>query len=578
MKASDYVVEFLIQHKITDVFGYPGGMVTHFMDSLNKYRDRISAHLNYHEQACAIAACGWAEITGRPGVAYATSGPGATNLLTGIACAYFDSLPCIFITGQVNTYEQKGSLRVRQKGFQETDVVSMVQAVTKHAVTVNETSELPELLETLYQTAIEGRPGPVLLDIPMNVWRGEVECPKLVSALPVTTKDESDQNALNILRELQKARRPIILAGHGITLSGTRECFRAFVERTKIPTVTSMIGVDVLPTNSPLCCGMIGAYGGRWPNYLVNHSDCILSLGSRLDSRQTGTQRGLFAPGAKLLRVDIDKAELENRVNEREFHYNSKLELLLPTLLKNAEQFQWDFQDWRYCCVRIQEKLSAADPIEAGNQFVMKLGKLCPDGIVITTDVGQNQVWIAQSMGIKANQRVLFSGGHGAMGYSLPAAIGAAVATKRPVVCVTGDGGLQMNIQEMQTIVREKLPIKIILLNNRVLGMIHHFQEMYFNSNFVQTDDQTGFTVPNFIGIATAYGLRAVRYSEDLPLGALLSDGNPIFIEVMLPQTTRLIPKLGLNKPIHDQEPPLPKGLQNEIDAILQTYIQRDSR
>lgn len=575
MKASDYVVEFLIQHKITDIFGYPGGMVTHFMDSLDKYRMQISAHLNYHEQACAMAACGWAEITGLPGVAYATSGPGATNLLTGIACAYFDSLPCIFITGQVNTYEQKENLRVRQKGFQETDIVSMAQPITKQAVMVRNASELPELLETLYRVSMEGRRGPVLVDIPMNVWREDIEKPLPLWDQPLQPAIPPVEIATGILHELQKAHRPVILAGHGITLSGSREYFRAFVEQTGIPTVTSMIAVDVLPSKSAYCYGMIGAYGNRWSNYLVNHSDCILSLGSRLDSRQTGTCRDMFAPTAKLLRVDIDRSELEHRVNDWETHYEVLLEELLPVLLEKSKQIIWKFHDWQHCCMKIYSKLKYADRLEAASLFVEKLGELCPDGVVITTDVGQNQVWVAQSLEVKENQRILFSGGHGAMGYSLPAAIGAAIATKHPIICVTGDGGLQMNIQELQTVVREHLPIKIILLNNRALGMIHHFQEMYFDSNFVQTDDSAGFTVPDFIGIAKAYGIRAMRYTNEISLKSILADADPAFIEVALPQTTRLVPKLGLNKPIHEQEPPLSEKLQNEISTILK-YKSRE--
>ena len=570
MKASDYVVEFLIQHKITDIFGYPGGMITHFMDSLDKYRGQISAHLNYHEQACAMAACGWAEITGLPGVAYATSGPGATNLLTGIACAYFDSLPCIFITGQVNTYEQKGMLDVRQKGFQETDIVSMARPVTKRAVKINDVSELPETLEAMYQVSMEGRRGPVLLDIPMNIWRESIKKTVSHDVRPVEKRELPTEIAVDILHELQECHRPVILAGHGIILSGTREYFRAFVERAGIPTVTSMIAVDVLPSKSAYCYGMIGTYGNRWSNYLLNYSDCILSLGSRLDSRQTGTCRELFAPQAKLLRVDVDQSELKNRISAAEKDYTVLLEELLPVLLEKSKEIYWDFYSWQRCCMQVYSKLKHVDRMEAASLFAEKLGELCPDETVITTDVGQNQVWVAQSFGVKENQRVLFSGGHGAMGYSLPAAIGAAIATKQPVICITGDGGLQMNIQELQTVVRERLPIKIILFNNHALGMIHHFQELYFSSNFMQTDNRKGFTVPDFIGIAEAYGIRAVRYTNESLLKSILEDDVPAFIEVVLPQTTKIVPKLGLNKPLHEQEPPLSQELKNEISAIFQ--------
>lgn len=570
MKASDYIVEFLIRNGITDIFGYPGGMVTHLMDSLDRYRDNISAHVNYHEQACAMAACGWAEITGLPGVAYATSGPGATNLLTGVACAYFESLPCIFITGQVNTYEQKGTLGVRQKGFQETDIVSMAKPITKDAFMVTEAAQVPSALKRAYQIALSGRRGPVLLDIPMNVFRGEVaECPETVQIQEGNSPVLVDKAASEIILKLQAAKRPVILAGHGIALSNTRDMFRSFVELTGIPTVTSMIAVDAIPSKSPFCYGMIGAYGIRSANYLVDFSDCILTLGSRLDCRQIGVNKTLFAPDAQILRVDIDNGELENRINNRERQYVVSLEDLLPVLFRKAKSLKWDFSDWRMRCEQVRQRLKTVDKQERGNLLAKKLGDLLPDGITVTTDVGQNQVWIAQSMQVKPHQRILFSGGHGAMGYSLPAAIGAAIATKKPVVCCVGDGGFQMNLQELEFIAREKLPIKIILMNNQALGMIHHFQEMYFNSNYMQTDSKTGYTVPNFDAIVQAYGLRTVSGANIDALLSVFEDDGPAFIELRLPESTHVYPKLGLNTPIHRQEPPLPDALLKELTQIL---------
>ena len=572
MKASDYIVEFLIKKHITDVFGYPGGMVTHLMDSLDKYSGQITAHINYHEQACAMAACGWAEITGLPGVAYATSGPGATNLLTGIACAFFESLPCIFITGQVNTYEQKGKFKVRQKGFQETDIVSMAQPVTKMAVMVQKSEDLPGLMEMAFHMAMEGRPGPVLLDIPMDIFRAEIGKKHSSEVLSAPMQEEyhrAEVIAREILYQLHQARCPVILAGHGISLSGTREAFRKLIEHIKIPVVTSMIAVDAISSDSPYRFGMIGAYGVRWANYLLSHSDCILSLGSRLDCRQTGVNTELFAPKAKILRVDVDPGELENTINDTEKQYCISLQHLVPYLLHEALQLPWDFSNWLNCCTHVRKRLEQIEQIEPGNRFAERLGEILPANVTVTTDVGQNQVWIAQSLFIKQTQRVLFSGGHGAMGYSLPAAIGASIATKRPVIAVTGDGGLQMNLQELQCIVREKLPIKVVLMNNRSLGMIHHFQEIYFKSNYAQTDCQKGYTVPDFLKIAQAYGIRAVRYSEKIDIEQLVSDNDPALIEVHLPQNTRTFPKLGINRPIHEQEPLLDEMVKTELEGIF---------
>lgn len=569
MKASDYIVKFLIQKNIADVFGYPGGMVTHFMDSLDKYKESINTYINYHEQASAMAACGWAEITGLPGVAFATSGPGATNLLTGIACAYYDSLPCIFITGQVNTYEQKGEMPVRQRGFQETDIVSMAKPVTKEAFAVTSDIQLPQALEMAYQIAMSGRRGPVLLDIPMNIFRGDVK-------YDTPYNDEhSPKDSLNsfkvadlIIKELNQAKRPVVLAGHGISLAGVKDDFLGFVEQANIPTVTSMLAVDLIPDSSRCKFGMVGAYGNRWANFILNHSDCILSLGSRLDCRQIGVNKALFAPFAKLLRVEIDTGELANCVKEDETDFCISLNDLLPVLKRKSSESALNHDEWISRCSRLKEVLLHVDEKEPGNSFVEHIGEYIPQDAVITTDVGQNQVWVAQSLKIKKNQRVIFSGGMGAMGYSLPAAIGAAIASKKPTICFCGDGGLQMNLQELQVVVRENLPIKIILLNNRALGMIHHFQEMYFNSNYVQTVEERGYSIPDFSKIMAAYGIRIVQYNSTELLAEALSDMEPAFIEINLPEDTHIYPKLGLNKPIHMQEPMLPAELLEKLESI----------
>ena len=569
MKASDYIVEFLIQHGIHDVFGYPGGMVTHLMDSLDRYKGKIRAHVNYHEQASAMAACGWAEITGLPGVAYATSGPGATNLLTGIACAYFDSLPCVFITGQVNTYEQRGEMGVRQRGFQETDITPMARPITKLAFSVRSASELPQALEHGFRTAMEGRPGPVLLDIPMNISRDELE----IRAIPVPGPDtpfiqeDAEYAARELISALQAAKRPVVLAGHGIHSSKKEDDFLDFIHTAGLPVVTSMNGMDLVPSDWPERYGMIGAYGARQANYIVNHSDCILSLGSRLDCRQTGVNRSIFAPSAKLLRVDLDPAELEYSVHSGQYSYQVPLESLLPILSQEARKEAWEFSHWRNCCHALRRTLARVDEKEPGAKALEELSALFPEKAVITVDVGQNQVWSAQSLRVKKRQRVLFSGGMGAMGYSLPAAIGAALASGGPAFCICGDGGFQMNIQELQFIAREKLPVKIILLNNRALGMIHHFQEMYFSSNYAQTEEGKGYSVPDFTRIVQAYGIRVVS-PEERELASVFSDKEPAFLEVPLPSNTHVTPKLGMNRPIHLQEPPLSEELLEKLEKI----------
>ncbi|OJU18413.1 MAG: acetolactate synthase [Clostridiales bacterium 43-6] len=564
MKISDYIVSFLADKGITDVFGYPGGMVTHLMDSFNK-QNRITAHVNYHEQGAAFCACGYAQASLRPGVAYATSGPGATNLITGIANAYFDSIPCIFITGQVNTYESKGGLSVRQKGFQETEIIGIVQSVTKYAVQVTKPEEIRYELEKAFCICASGRPGPVLLDIPMNIQRQDIEPEELHSYEP-EPKKEKPFHLADILTELKSAKRPCMIVGAGVKISGMQKQLRKLSDRLGIPVVSSMIAVDVLPGSYENYYGFIGAYGERRANFIVAKSDLILSLGSRLDCRQVGTVKENFAPDAKLIRVDIDADEMTNIIKPDELQIAADLRTVIPWLIENTEEsLKGQYSDWIHVCNDITDRLLNIDQ-EASNGIVKELSKIIPENTVITTDVGQNQVWLAQSFDIKDNQEMFFSGGHGAMGYSLPAAIGAYYGSGKTVVSFNGDGGVQMNIQELQFIAREKIPVKVVILNNHSLGMIRHFQEMYFDSIYTQTVTDNGYTVPSFQKIAAAYDLPYYCISENIPSDdKIFSEDGPAVIEVMLPHETYVFPKLAMNKPNQDQEPAIDREIYDYL-------------
>lgn len=574
MKLSDYIVSFLIEKEITDVFGYPGGMVTHLMDSFDKYKNYITAHVNYHEQGAAFCACGYAQTAKRPGVAYATSGPGATNLITGIANAYFDSIPCIFITGQVNTNESKGDLSVRQKGFQETDIVNIVNSITKYAVKINNKNDIKYELEKAFHLSISERPGPVLIDIPMNIQSAEI-APEYLKNYNIVSIQKTDNYYEEIktmmLKMINSSKKPVILGGNGINIANVSNEFRDFIELLGLPVVTSMTGKDILPSNIESNFGFIGAYGNRSANFIISNSDLIISIGSRLDCRQTGSDLKLFAQNANIVRLDIDRDELTNKIKENETHFVVDLKEIFPVLL-NTKGFDIKdkYRKWFYACNQIRRELIGIDTQYETN-LIKEFSNKVPDDCIITTDVGQNQVWVAQSFNVKNNQKMLFSGGHGAMGYSLPAAIGAYYGSGKNVVCFNGDGGLQMNMQELQFIVRENIPIKIILLNNSSLGMIRHFQEMYFESNYVQTNMNGGYTTPNFEKIANAYELRYVNVSsveEILKCEELLVDDKPCFIEISLIDTTYVYPKLAMDKPIHDQDPPLDRKLFNKLLEI----------
>lgn len=568
MKVSDFIVEYLIEKGITDVFGYPGGMVTHLMESFSKYSGRISAHVTYHEQGAAFAACGYAQISGRPGVAYATSGPGATNLITGICNAFFDSIPTVFITGQVNTFESRGQYTVRQRGFQETDIVSMVEPVTKYAKYVESPDKIKYYLDSAFAAATSGRMGPVLLDIPMNVFRAEIIPDMLQSAVlqdELVSTETVDEASKMLEAALNNAKRPCCLIGNGVKITNTQGVIKEFCHKFHIPMVTSMIAFDVV-NDDIQSYGFIGAYGDRAANFVVAKSDLVITVGSRLDVRQVGAKRENFAPDSQIVRFDVDKGELEYHVHENEISIQANMQEICQVLKRIENNCDYDYSAWIEICDEIKKELADVDKRITGD-LVNRVSQNFPEDAVITTDVGQNQVWVAQFIELKKKQKVLFSGGHGAMGYSLPAAIGAYYASRKPVICVTGDGGLQMNIQELQFIVREKIPIKIVVLNNDALGMIRHFQEMYFNGNYYQTKPSGGYNAPNFKKVAEAYGIRSICYDmnglPDTITG--FDDDSPLLLEIMINEDTYVFPKLEFGKPNQDQEPLLNRKFYNHL-------------
>lgn len=567
MKVSDYIVEYLISKNITDVFGYPGGMVTYFMDSLSKRQDEIKSHLAYHEQGAAFAACGYAQVSGRVGVAYATSGPGATNLITGICNAYFDSIPTLFITGQVNTFESKNNRNVRQCGFQETDIVSIVKPVTKYAVKIEKAEDIKYQLDYAFHIALSGRKGPVLLDIPMNIFRAEIDPVNLAGYTPPVESccfEYSEQ----LVKLLRQSKKPLILLGNGIKSSCAVDEIYKVVEKLKIPVISTMIAVDVA-AGYKYNYGFIGAYGNRTANFLASKCDLLISVGARLDVRQVGANRENFAPSAKIVRIDIDEGELSYTVHKDEIHICADIESLVEAFKKIEAK---DYTDWINLCESIKAKLIGLDD-RRPNLIVKDIGSLIPENTIITTDVGQNQVWVAQSLELKNGQRILFSGGHGAMGYSLPAAVGACMASsKKPTVCFSGDGGIQMNIQELMAVSSERLPIKIILLNNYALGMIRHFQEMYFDKNYTQTTISGGYAVPDFSAIASAYGIKYICCESEEDIHSIdktiFESDEPVLLEVKIKENTYVFPKLEFGKPNQDQEPLLERKLYEEINNM----------
>lgn len=563
MKASDYVARFLRDAGCTNVFGVPGGAVTHLIDSMAK-TPGIQFIGTYHEQGAAFAAEGYARWKNSVGVAMATSGPGATNLITGIGSAWFDSIPCLYLTGQVNTYEYKGDLPIRQRGFQETDIVSIAAPITKYAVKVDHPARLRFELEKALCIATSDRPGPVLLDLPMDVQRAELDPGSLESYQP--TQPGKGPPLDPAIRALNGCKRPVILSGGGVRLARATQELAQLANELQIPIVTTLMGRDSFDNRSPLWLGMTGTYGHRLANLALANSDLILALGARLDSRQTGTEPESFARAARLIRVDVDEHELQRKIKPEELAVKADIREFLTRLNGLRCRIHVNTYDWLGWIDRCRASL----PIErSGPQGILDtLTDWLPDHGAACLDVGANQMWAAQLLNVSGKQRVLTSGGMGSMGFALPAAIGAWYAGCPSPLAIAGDGGIQMNIQELALVHREGIPVKIVVLNNGCLGMIRQFQQQYFGSRFAATVD--GYAAPDFTAVAQAYGLPSVRIGIDdtASLTAALEADGPALIEVMVPQDMPITPKLLIRKPIEEQDPPLDRDLFHSLMLV----------
>lgn len=596
MKLSDYIVAFLQKKGVRHFFGYQGTMIAHLVDSIEK-NPNTRSHSSYNEQGASFAACGYAQAGEKCACAYATSGPGAANLISGIADAYFDSLPVIFLTGQLNTYEYSGIPGLRQQGFQEIDIVAMTRPVTKYAVQIREDEDIVKELNKAWHIANTGRKGPVLIDLPMNIQRGDVKNPVyemsleemgLEAAKPENVNPEETEAAsvfadaadcaAAIRDALQEAKRPVIMLGHGVSDKAVREELFALARQWKIPVITSVLEMSALSWDDPLNFGCIGgAYGHRYANMIANaKSDLLICLGISLCTRQIGTKVHEFAKGAKIIRADIDQYNLqrnihENGTNELKFCVDAADVIhILAGWTGNL-----DFTEWLSVCTDIRSSLRAVDdaiPERYPNRMIADLSDLLADTSAVAIDVGQHMVWSYQSFHNQKNQKLLFSGGHGAMGYALPAAIGAHYATGKPVACICGDGAFQMNIQELEWVKRENLPITMIVMNNHALGMIRHLQRDYFEQVYADTAEGTGFSSCNFAEVARAYGLTSTCMEADAvkdnAAGFFCGTIAPRLLEILLEPGTYAYPKTCLGEPIHNQQPYIPKEIYNRLMSL----------
>lgn len=566
MKVSDYLAEFLRVQGTRYVFELAGGMITHILDSIYRLGNTniITVH---HEQAAAFAVDAYGRITGRPGIAFATSGPGATNLLTGIGSCYFDSSPALFITGQVNTHELKGDRGVRQLGFQETDIVSMAKPITKKSYQVDKKENFAKILNEAYLLSMSGRPGPVLLDIPMNIQSSiiDVEPISYLIRSPSVTADIPIDHVNLLYNAIKTSKKPLILVGQGVLCAGARSEFIHFIDKVKIPVVTSLLGIDAIQFHHDLHVGLIGSYGNRWANLAIGQADLLIVIGSRLDIRQTGAHIDGFRSNKTIIHIDCDESEINNRIKNC-IAIKQDIKLFLSETISQFASRDFSYHhEWQKEIKQLKQQwpdhlelkdFSGINP----NIFMHQLSTVANEAAAFLVDVGNHQMWAAQSLEINSEQRFITSGGMGAMGFALPAAVGSALATdkKKPVVMIAGDGGFQLNIQELQTIVRNNLPIKLVILNNQCLGMIRQFQDSYFEQRYQST--YWGYSAPDFASIANAYHIPGRSISTPDETQAALQwlfeePKAPALLQVMINPKMNAYPKIAFGKPITEMEP-----------------------
>ena len=545
MKIAQYLVQYLKKQNINTIFGYIGGYNADFLDYFCEAENNRFV-LNYHEQASAFAVNTYSELTNSVGVATASGAPSFCNLIAGIANAWFDSHACVFIVGSAHSLAVRKDKSIRQNAFEEIDTVSMVKDITKYAVKITNPDDIKYELEKAFFMAKEGRKGPVLVDIPYDVMRTDVDIDNIKKFVPSQTTSFDEINIDLIVNKLKTSKRPVIMLGGGAGNQKSRELIKKVLSKVKIPAVATLCGLDVLNHDNPCFSGFIGHYGNRYANLALKNCDFLLILGSRLDERQLGGFRTTL--DAYIVRIDIDKPELKRKLNENLSYYCSVEKFL--DKFSEYDFSELDFSGWLNCISEWKKRYPSleADKTQVSSlNFLNQISDYLPDNAIICADVGQNQMSVAQSIKIDKKRRLFNSGGYGSMGFSLPAAIGCAYAEPDTcIVSVNGDGGIQMNIQELQTLQRDKLAVNIIVLNNHCLGMIRKTQEKLFDGkDFVSVK---GYSAPEFEGIAKAYNipyLKIDNISKYSLVKDFISSDHSTFIEVCLPVKTENIPEPG---------------------------------
>lgn len=586
VKLADYIAAFITKLGVRDVFMVTGGGSMHLNESIGS-NPKLRYLCNLHEQASAMAAEGYARLKGL-GVCIVTTGPGGTNTITGVAGAWQDSIPTLYISGQVKreTMVPKRS-PLRQLGVQEINIVEIVKSITKYAVVVDRPEEIKHHLEKAVYLATTGRPGPVWLDVPLDVQASYIDVDNLPGfnrqiQQPLFNKSLLSKQIFQTLDLLQKAERPVILAGGGIRLAKAQKTFLNLVKKAGIPVLTAMSANDLIASDNKLFFGRPGAFGGNRPgNFILQNTDLLISIGARLHLWTIGFDYKNLARGAKKIIVDIDEAELRKPTIKPDIAVQADVKVFIEEFQRQSKAMQFpSWEKWLTYCRKVKQQYPVVLP-EYKNQkrfvnyyyFVDVLSDVLRKGEIVVTAVGTSFSATAQAMKIKPEQRLIYNVGCASMGYGLPAAIGVCLANnKKRTICLEGDGSIQMNIQELQTVVHYKLPLKIFVINNDGYLSIRTTQDAYFNSHYVGSNPKTGVSSPDFGKVAKAFGIPFLRIKNHKGLRRkikrVLDLKGPVLCEIMMDPKQLLIPKSTsmvkpngqvIAKPLEDMYPFLPR-------------------
>ncbi len=575
MKLSEYVLRFFKSKGIDKVFLVNGGSIAFLIDAFRKVKS-IDYVCAVHEQGAAMMADGYARTKKKPGVTMVTSGPGAQNLVTGIASSWFDSIPTIHICGQINSNDfliSKKKYPVRQRGFQETDIVSISRPITKFAYRLKKPEEIEKILNKAYEISINGRPGPVLLDIPMNFQNQKIVIKnKFLNIKKLNQKKLKNKELLKLKSKIINSKRPLLIVGGGIEISNTKDELFKFCKKINIPVVASWAGYGSIDKQIKHFVGTIGVYGSRVANICLQKSDFIINLGCRLDTRVIGGKRYNFAPNAEIASVDIDRNEL-NKTHGLKIKYKIETDLksffkkfLLLKNLKTQTKLDWVNEihnlKSKYEDVQVNKNLNRnyVNPY----RFFQLLSKKIKKNDIIVGDTGAHLTWAVQGLKIGNNNKLISSFGNSPMGYALPASIGACFSKKNNTVfSFNGDASLQLNLQELQTIKNYKLKLKIFILNNSGYGIIKQFQDAYLNSRYEASNKGSGVTNPNFKYLAKSFDLDYVSINNDREIfpkfKKIFKNNKTTIIEINIFPNEKIIPKLIYGRQLDDMYPNLTK-------------------